>query len=179
MSSNFTNQVITAAELADIQPLVAQPLAKRYAIIHRCVFFGATLLWITGGVIVLKQSWLSLPQDLQPLLNLLIWFGSVSGVLLTCYVWLADGKKSYTLREHDLSYRSGLIFQKTITQPVSRIQHIELKQGPIERRAGLASLQVFSAGGALHTFVIPGLPLAEAQNIRQFILQHKKAQQHG
>lgn len=81
--------------------------------------------------------------------------------------------KHFALREQDLSYASGLIFKKVVTQPILRIQHIELKRGPVARKIGLASLQVFSAGGSLHTFEIPGLPLKTAEAIRHFILQHK------
>ena len=66
-----------------------------------------------------------------------------------------------------------------MSQPITRIQHIELKRGPIERKVGLARLQVFSAGGEMHTFEIPGLPLETAQQLRQFILQHKDMVKHG
>jgi membrane protein YdbS with pleckstrin-like domain len=95
------------------------------------------------------------------------------------YTILSDKRKFYSLREQDLSYRSGLIFRKTVSQPMLRIQHVELKRGPIDRKVGLAKLQVFSAGGALHTFEIPGLPLETAENIRQFILDHKDVNHHG
>jgi hypothetical protein len=40
-------------------------------------------------------------------------------------------------------------------------------------------LQVFSAGGDMHTFQIPGLPVETAQQLRHFILQHKDIVKHG
>lgn len=107
---------------------------------------------------------------------------SIFSLVCTCttlYHWLADPLKTYALREHDLSFQSGLIFRKKVTQPITRIQHIELKRGPIERKIGLATLQVFSAGGSHHTFEIPGLELTKAQKLRQFILQHKDSTSHG
>ena len=60
-----------------------------------------------------------------------------------------------------------------------RIQHIEIERGPLERSAGLATLQVFSAGGAHHTFEIPGLTYEKAIELRQFILNHKDVSQNG
>ncbi|MDU0354869.1 PH domain-containing protein [Paraglaciecola aquimarina] len=97
-----------------------------------------------------------------------------------CWVtFQADKQKYYALRELDVHFSSGLFFKKMVSQPISRIQHIELKRGPIERKAGLASLQVFSAGGAMHTFEIPGLPFANAQQLRQIILKHKSVLTHG
>jgi membrane protein YdbS with pleckstrin-like domain len=91
----------------------------------------------------------------------------------------ADQRVAYALREHDVGFRWGLLFRHTVIQPLSRIQHIELKRGPIERSAGLATLQVFSAGGGAHTFEIPGLPVEQAQGLRQFILQHQDLQHGG
>jgi membrane protein YdbS with pleckstrin-like domain len=66
-----------------------------------------------------------------------------------------------------------------VIQPLSRIQHIELKRGPLERSAGLATSHVYSAGGGAHTFEIPGLPVEQAQGLRQFILQHQDLQHGG
>jgi len=74
---------------------------------------------------------------------------------------------------------SGLIFKKTVTQPILRIQHIELKQGPIDRKLKLANIQAFSAGGATHTFEIPGLEIKKAEALRQFVLDHKDMNNHG
>ncbi|QDP03078.1 PH domain-containing protein [Thalassotalea sp. PS06] len=104
---------------------------------------------------------------------------SVMFLLSFVYQWFAEPMKAYALREQDLSYKSGLFFRKVITQPIARIQHVELKRGPLDRRFELAKLQVFSAGGAMHTFEIPGLELKNAQSIRQFILSHKGGSNDG
>ncbi|TLU65410.1 PH domain-containing protein [Thalassotalea litorea] len=120
-----------------------------------------------------------LPEALSPVLTVI--FSILSGVffLYFIYLWFAEPIKAYALREQDLSYRSGLLFRKVITQPIARIQHVELKRGPLDRRFELAKLQVFSAGGAMHTFEIPGLELKKAQAIRQFILSHKGGSNDG
>jgi len=112
-------------------------------------------------------------------LPFIIWAVAILGFLFTWYSHAYDQAKSYALRELDLHYASGLFFQKVVSQPITRIQHIELKRGPIERKVGLATLQVFSAGGEMHTFQIPGLPVETAQQLRQFILQHKDVVKHG
>lgn len=125
----------------------------------------------------LPDDWL--PEKLTLVLTFI--FSILSLLLFLSYVhrWFAEPVKGYALREQDLSYRCGLLFGKVITQPIARIQHVELKRGPIERRFALAKLQVFSAGGAMHTFEIPGLELQKAQAIRQFILSHKGCNNDG
>jgi membrane protein YdbS with pleckstrin-like domain len=95
------------------------------------------------------------------------------------YSYFAYPKKKYAIREFDVHFQSGLLFFSTVSQPIMRIQHIEIERGPIERSAGLATLQVYSAGGANHTFQIPGLVYEKAVELRQFILNHKDVSQDG
>ena len=79
--------------------------------------------------------------------------------------------KAYALREHDILYKSGLIFRKTIALPFNRVQHSEINQGPIERNFNLSSLEVYTAGGNNSDLVIPGLLNEDAQNIKSFIIE--------
>jgi len=129
--------------------------------------------------IVSYQTLFELTSHARDLWLYITWFIGFAGLLSTLYSAKADVNKFYSVREQDISYCSGLFFKKTVTQPITRIQHVELKRGPIDRKIGLAKLQVFSAGGALHTFEIPGLLVTEAETLRQFILSHKDSQQHG
>lgn len=84
--------------------------------------------------------------------------------------------KAYALREHDVLYKSGLIFRKVIALPFNRIQHSEINQGPIERNFDLARLDVFTAGGTNSDLAIPGLLHEDAQSIKAFIM--KKSAEH-
>lgn len=174
----FANPPVSLSQLPKVDELHWQALSPRYVLITLCLSMAITvvlsLLWLAA----LWQPWFPLTETWA---GRVLWGGlslSVLGILHSFYCYFAYPKKVYALRAHDLSFQSGLFFQNSVTQPILRIQHIELKRGPLERLAGLATLQVFSAGGALHTFEIPGLPLADAEQIRQLILQHKDAQQH-
>ncbi|MEP4649213.1 MAG: PH domain-containing protein, partial [Ilumatobacter sp.] len=53
---------------------------------------------------------------------------------------------AYQLRDHDVSLRNGVITHRTQTLPFSRVQHVNLTRGPVERAVGLASLEITSAG---------------------------------
>ncbi|MDG1254053.1 MAG: PH domain-containing protein, partial [Glaciecola sp.] len=83
------------------------------------------------------------------------------------------------VREQDITLFKGLIFRKVITQPICRIQHIEVKRGPIDRKVNLAKLHVYSAGDIAQTFEIPGLDFTLANSIRNELLAHKDMQHHG
>lgn len=174
-----TNHQIDSSYLPDIHQIEMQPLEAKYATTNLKIGIGCTLFFLIILLFIRLQPWFDWHETL--LLGLTIGAGVLTAIsiLSTLYNKFADPLKLYALREHDLSFQSGLFFRKKVTQPITRIQHIELKRGPIERKIGLATLQVFSAGGALHTFEIPGLELSTAQKLRQFILQHKDSVTHG
>ncbi len=70
---------------------------------------------------------------------------------------------AYQLRERDLSLRSGAIRHRVETIPFSRVQHVSVGRGLLERSLGLATLQVSSAGPDLS---VPGLSPEAAEQIK-------------
>lgn len=178
-SDNFTNEDVLSQAMPKLTELNFEPLATHYAPTHRLVSIGITASLMLILLFTLKQPFWSLPIEFANVLEVVLWAIGTIGLLRYLYCYFADPKKVYALREQDISYQCGLLFRKTVSQPILRVQHVELKRGPIERKVGLASLQVFSAGGAMHTFEIPGLEYQNAENIRQFILSHKDLNQHG
>lgn len=174
----FQNLPVALTEQPQLSGLIWQALAPGYLRLNLWINIITTVLLTGSWLLIWLQPFWPVNQTLG---SILLWGGaalSLLGLLSVGYCYLAYPRKAYALRQHDLSFRSGLVFQKSVTQPILRIQHIELKRGPLERRFGLASLQVFSAGGAMHTFKIPGLLLTDAQAIRQLILQHRDTLQH-
>jgi len=176
---DFSNKILLNEQIPTIEDIGSQPLSEKYAPMNRLSKLVVTLLIVVVLATVYWQSLITLPEKIRFILPYIIWAVALLGLLQALYSSYADLKKTYTLRELDLNYCSGLIFRKTLSQPITRIQHIELKRGPIERQFGLATLQVFSAGGATHTFEIPGLPVEVAQKLRHFILHHKDVAKHG
>jgi membrane protein YdbS with pleckstrin-like domain len=162
-----------------IEQLTLHALSVKYAPLNAVINLVTTVIIILLAGLIYFQPWINLTPWLAGALPLGIILVMVLGLIVSSLNYLADQRKYYALRELDLHFQSGLVFCKTVSQPITRIQHVELKQGPLERAKGLASLQVFSAGGALHTFEIPGLEYQKAQQIRQFILHHKDITAHG
>jgi membrane protein YdbS with pleckstrin-like domain len=72
----------------------------------------------------------------------------------------------YVVREHDLLVQHGVLFRRWSSVPHSRIQHVDTRQGPIERIFGLSRLIVFTAAGSLADAAIPGLKTADAERLR-------------
>lgn len=72
----------------------------------------------------------------------------------------------YMVREDDLLVQSGVIFRRWSSIPHNRIQHVDTRQGPIERVFGLSRLLVFTAAGMSADGSIPGLATDDAERLR-------------
>jgi membrane protein YdbS with pleckstrin-like domain len=78
----------------------------------------------------------------------------------------------YTFSEDRLRVVRGYIFYSDTLVPFSRIQHIDVEQGPILRQFGLAELHVHTASGDNEVISVPGLPRADAESMREAIRNH-------
>ena len=179
MDNQSENRQLDVKTMAAIAEQVFTPLAPVYARINLAIHLLITVVPTIAALVVLFVPLFSLSQDNKTVISFLTIGWLVLMSLFGIFRFKADHAKGYAVRELDISLKTGLIFQKVISQPVLRIQHVEVERGPLERKFGLATLQVFSAGGSLYTFKLPGLPVKTAENIRQFLLSHKDTQQHG
>jgi membrane protein YdbS with pleckstrin-like domain len=75
----------------------------------------------------------------------------------------------YQVREQDLLVQSGVIFKRWSSIPNNRIQHVDTRQGPVERILGLSRLLVFTAAGMSADGSIPGLASVEADRLRDLL----------
>lgn len=177
--STFSNSLLSLNALTPYETQDSTPLESMYIkvnVLLRMIFLTVILIIIA----VIKWQTISpLTPDVLNLFTYILLVTSGLSVVIMVMGYLSDKAKSYTLREHDISMSSGVIFKKITIQPFLRIQHIELKRGPVDRKLGLANIQVFSAGGAMHTFELPGLTHNNALTLRQYILDHKDVTVHG
>ena len=63
------------------------------------------------------------------------------------------------------------VYWRTITNvPRSRVQHTDVSQGPLERRYGLGTLMVYTAGTQHSQVTLSGLDFTVARRIRAHLL---------
>ena len=72
----------------------------------------------------------------------------------------------WKLDAEGLWLRQGRVWSKETRVPISRVQHIDLKHGPLERRFGLATLVVHTAAVHLSGIAVRGLDQADAAHLR-------------
>jgi membrane protein YdbS with pleckstrin-like domain len=79
-------------------------------------------------------------------------------------------KKGFAFRNHDVLFRYGIIATNTLIIPYNRVQHVALHEGLLSRFFGLASLEIFTAGGSSSDIQIPGIAKEQAENIKQLLM---------
>ncbi len=167
----FENPQLEIAHLPAYQESDYVPLELAYRkVIHRVSAFFVLLL-LVGPVLLYfihdNPDSASYPWVVYGSMGL--WF--LISALIMGVVGPAFRQKGYAIRERDISYQTGLIHRKTTTIPFNRVQHCDIKQGPITRYFGLSKLNVYTAGGAKSDLSIPGLTLDTAQQLMDFVLQ--------
>ena len=73
---------------------------------------------------------------------------------------------SYRVGEIDLRIARGVLWRTESVVLHARIQHVDTRQGPVERMFGLASVVVYTAGSVGARVGIPGLAAADAEALR-------------
>lgn len=93
-------------------------------------------------------------------------FGVNSVVVLASRRWR---RWCYAFTDRELHVAHGWFLQRHTVVPVSRVQHIDVSQGPIERSAGVATLTLHTAGTEGSLVLLPGISRQRAEEIRDVI----------
>jgi membrane protein YdbS with pleckstrin-like domain len=87
-------------------------------------------------------------------------------------VWLGFRQFRYIawrLDDEGLAIRRGRMFQRETRVPATRVQHLDLKRGPWQRKRGLATLVVHTAGTRHSAVTLPHLDADDAERLRDVL----------
>ena len=76
---------------------------------------------------------------------------------------------SYGVTADELHVQNGIWLRTLTIVPFGRVQHIDVSQGPFERRYGVGALTLHTAGTRASAVVLPGLALEDAERLRDEI----------
>lgn len=139
-----------------------QPLPRRA---YRVFLYVALLVAaIPAGITTLSLGELLLRREGGWIALAALW-----AVTIALALWVAHKRYRYTfwrLDQHGFAVRRGRLWQWETRVPTSRVQHMDLKRGPLERAHRLASLVLHTAGTRLSAVSISGLDDADAERVR-------------
>nr|WP_166607248.1 PH domain-containing protein [Kineococcus siccus] len=115
----------------------------------------------------------------------LTWWIALAAVAVAALVgwqWWLIGRQvpawGYAERDDDLLVRHGLLFRSLVVVPYGRLQFVDVEAGPVDRRFGLARVQLHTASTGTDA-AIPGLPPAEAARLRDRLAARGEARLAG
>jgi len=108
-----------------------------YILSAACVFFVIfclpVLLFAPAEVVVILAIFLGVPI-LAGFLIALVWVGKYCNSM------------HYKLTDHEMVWHRGVWFRKTGIVPYNRITNVDIEQGPVSRRFGIATIKIQTAG---------------------------------
>jgi len=114
-----------------------------------------------------------------------VWAGllaAVVGIALLGWSWLVVGRTvrswGYAERADDLLVTRGVLRRQLVVVPYGRMQFVDVTAGPLDRRFGLATVQLHTAAAATDA-TIPGLVPAEAARLRDRLAARGEATAAG
>ena len=146
-------------------------VSPRLATLRRILLgvFGGLVVVIAAALAALVAWWLAV-------------LALVAGAALICWGWVIVGRAvrswGYAEREEDLLVTRGILFRQLVVVPYGRMQFVDVTAGPLDRRFGLATVQLHTAAAATDA-QIPGLVPAEAARLRDRLAARGEASSAG
>lgn len=137
----------------------------------RNVFIAMAFFW-TFLIALVPAGVLVIAEDDSPwwyFFGALTLASSIAG--FAAYVAFNRWRNTFwRLDDEALYVRRGKTWFKQICVPRSRVQHLDFERGPLERRYGLATLVVHTAGTHERALRQSGLLLADAEYLRDVLV---------
>jgi membrane protein YdbS with pleckstrin-like domain len=132
---------------------------------------------ITGVILVVATA---IPAWLTDLLWLWAIPAATALISLVTIALVPRRVKSigYVLREDDILFRRGLMFQRFVAVPYGRMQLVDINRGPVARMLGLSELRFVTAAAATGV-VIPGLDSSDAESLRDRLVELAESRRAG
>jgi len=163
----YDNPVIPYAEIPQFSSAQLEPVEKDYKkvlYINWTIFYSLFILIAICLFVFIKSI------QLLWLIALVSIFLSVLIGLTIASVEIGYKNKAWALREKDIIFKKGWLFQSTYIIPFVKVQHCELISGPIGRKFGLASIKLNTAASNDMDISIKGLKQETAEQLKAFIM---------
>lgn len=157
-------RVVADNRLRDVDPAFVDAERLRgwiaFAVIVGGSLVGIAIGWIaslsTATALWLMSAWAAIA-------GFLAWF-------TIRYPDWAYARMGYRVSPDGIEVRYGILFRHVTAVARSRVQHIDVAEGPVLRRFGLAKLVLHTAGTSHATVELDGLPRDTAFALRDFLI---------
>ncbi len=165
--ADFQNEMIESKVLPTVDHIDYESIEKNFLYV-RLISVGLLYIVITfivAALLISGEVNFDFP-NIWAFLVILFLLGF--NIMMTI---LSFRKRKFAIRQYDIGFKKGLIWQSHITIPFNRVQHCEVNQGILDRVFELSRLKIYTAGGSNSDLTIAGLNPVRADQMKSFILQ--------
>ncbi|MFN4762648.1 PH domain-containing protein [Gillisia sp. Q332] len=148
---NFSNKEIDLSALPNYEAVDFHPISSQY-LKKVLVELGILLLIALAGIAGLFYYQLETYYIYSGIVIFVLFFG----FKLWNNIKMQE-EYGYVIRERDVLYKRGYLINRTTVVPFNRIQHATISRGILDKFFGIATLNIFTAGGSGSDIQIPGL----------------------
>ena len=159
------------SDIADGQDRQLDPRVIPLQQVTGSILLVVIAVWSLAGLLIGMLVGASLSAAVRIGL-LLLWAVLVALGAWHAFRWpvRAYARTFYRVDEQGIEIRRGVYWRVVINVPKSRVQHIDVTQGPIDRRFGLGTLVIHTAGTDHAKVPLDGLEHGRALAIREHLL---------
>lgn len=165
----MTNRQWCPENIDRVENLTYVPLERRYLKVQ---FVKTAMAYI--GLMLLPVFLLFITEDPAGRNAIIICAESVllaAAAVNMLFLPKAYAYKGFAIREHDITYRSGIIFPKTVTIPFCKVQQVSVRQTQVTRMFGLYAVDIVNGAQFLAETTIPGLTKEKADRIKALLIE--------
>ncbi|GHA29860.1 hypothetical protein GCM10007103_08920 [Salinimicrobium marinum] len=158
----FNNEVLEINALPRHEEAELNSFAPKY-LLKRNISTTIWLIIITAGIFI-AYNFAEIFRIFAPF---------IAGAFMLLFIWSYYSnyqwfrKSGYAVREHDMIFKRGFLFEKTTVVPFNRVQHVSTNRGVMDKMLNLSSLNVFTAGGSGSDVALPGLLPETANSLKE------------
>lgn len=164
-AENFSNLQLRIDSLPQFEEVELQPISKKY-LVKMQIGTGISALFFAVGLLV---GFYFVPAGFHAYL----WAGLVFMALIFSWTFFNNimyvKSSGFALREQDIIYKRGFLFERTTVVPFNRIQHVSVERSFIDKILNISTVKVFTAGGSGSDINIPGILPENATAVKEEI----------
>lgn len=165
------------AQISSMADGVHHRLDPRVIAVNRISGAISAAVFATAGLWGLAGAWLTALFGGGPALWIAVLGGPAWLISVGLLAWsafrlpqISYRHQSYCVDARGIEIRRGIFWRRVINVPRTRVQHLDVSQGPLERRYGLGTLVIHTAGSQHSRVQLEGLEHGRALAIREHLL---------
>ncbi len=164
-AERFSNFQLEVSSLPQFEEVKLEPISGKYLVKLQIGTLTSFLFFAVGIVVAFYFS--------PPQVHSWLWGGVVFLVIILSWSFFNNvmyiRRSGYGLREKDIIFKRGFLFERTTVVPFNRIQHVSVERSFLDKMLNIATVKVFTAGGSGSDISVPGLDPATATSVKEEI----------